>query len=532
MRVSQEAAGHGNSEVRDDVPMRALRPLTCLPLLTAVAAQHAPPFHVHAVDGATGRGVPLVELTTVHGVTFVTDSAGIAVVDEPELAGRRVWLSVRSHGYRFPADAFGFRGVRVAVERGGSETVRLERTNIAERLYRVTGAGIYRDSVLVGRDLPIARPLANGGVFGQDSVVNAVYRGRLYWFWGDTNRAGHPLGNFAVSGATSKLPERGGLDPALGVDLDYFVGDDGFVRAMCPIDGPGAVWIDGVCVVDDGGREVMLCHYARMQDLGTRHEHGIARWNDDRERFEKLVELPRASAIHPSGHATHATLDGADWLLFCHPFPLLRVRPRLDDALAPERYEAFTCLVAGARFDAAEPALDRGADGAIRWGWKPDTDAVSAAQWRELVREGHVTADAARVHLTDVETGNAVRPHGGSLCWNPFVGKWIAIVLEAFGRSPLGEVWYAEADSPTGPWRRARRIVTHDRYSFYNVTQHPCFDAEGGRYVYFEGTYTKAFSGSEHATPRYDYNQIMYRLDLADERLRSGGDRDGESTGR
>jgi len=49
---------------------------------------------------------------------------------------------------------------------------------------------------------------------------------------------------------------------------------------------------------------------------------------------------------------------------------------------------------------------------------------------------------------------------------------------------------------------------------------HSYFDAEGGRIIYFEGTYTHTFSGNPVPTPRYDYNQIMYRLDLADERLR------------
>jgi hypothetical protein len=54
----------------------------------------------------------------------------------------------------------------------------------------------------------------------------------------------------------------------------------------------------------------------------------------------------------------------------------------------------------------------------------------------------------------------------------------------------------------------------------YNPKQHPYFDQDGGRTIYFEGTYTQAFSGSEEtATPRYDYNQIMYRLDLGDPRL-------------
>ena len=34
--------------------------------------------------------------------------------------------------------------------------------------------------------------------------------------------------------------------------------------------------------------------------------------------------------------------------------------------------------------------------------------------------------------------------------------------------------------------------------------------------IFFEGTYTTTFSGNDDPTPRYDYNQVMYRLDLAD----------------
>ena len=45
------------------------------------------------------------------------------------------------------------------------------------------------------------------------------------------------------------------------------------------------------------------------------------------------------------------------------------------------------------------------------------------------------------------------------------------------------------------------------------------FDEDGGRVIYFEGTYVNTFSGNPEKTPGYDYNQIMYRLDLADPRL-------------
>ncbi len=79
----------------------------------------------------------------------------------------------------------------------------------------------------------------------------------------------------------------------------------------------------------------------------------------------------------------------------------------------------------------------------------------------------------------------------------------------------LGEVYYAEAPAPEGPWSPAIKVVTHDRYSFYNPKQHPMLAQQDGRFIYFEGTYTKMFSGNPTSTPRYDYNQVMYRLDLA-----------------
>jgi hypothetical protein len=93
------------------------------------------------------------------------------------------------------------------------------------------------------------------------------------------------------------------------------------------------------------------------------------------------------------------------------------------------------------------------------------------------------------------------------------------MVLESGGTSFLGEIWYAEGDTPLGPWVYARKIISHDSYTFYNPRQHPFFDRESGRILFVEGTYTKTFSGQGPVTPRYEYNQVMYRLDLEDERL-------------
>jgi hypothetical protein len=96
------------------------------------------------------------------------------------------------------------------------------------------------------------------------------------------------------------------------------------------------------------------------------------------------------------------------------------------------------------------------------------------------------------------------------------------IFVEFGGKhSLLGDVWYAEANAPLGPWTRAHCIAVHDKMSFYNPVHHPFFDQDGGKIIYFEGTYTHTFSNDPaSAVPRYEYNQLMYRLDLSDPRLR------------
>jgi hypothetical protein len=50
--------------------------------------------------------------------------------------------------------------------------------------------------------------------------------------------------------------------------------------------------------------------------------------------------------------------------------------------------------------------------------------------------------------------------------------------------------------------------------TFYNVCHHSFLDQTGGRHIRFEGTYTNDFCGNPDKTPRYNYNQILYRLEL------------------
>ena len=120
----------------------------------------------------------------------------------------------------------------------------------------------------------------------------------------------------------------------------------------------------------------------------------------------------------------------------------------------------------------------------------------------------------------DVDSGETIQLHRGSVNWNPYRNRWVMIACQRGGSSHLGEIWYSESTAATGPWRRAKKVLTHDQYSFYNPVHHLHFDQADGRVIYFEGTYTNMFSGNKQQTPRYNYNQIMYRLDLSDARLR------------
>jgi hypothetical protein len=428
-----------------------------------------------------------------------------------------VFFHVQSHGYEYPKDGFGFRGKALKATEGGSATLKIRRLNIAERLYRVTGAGIYADSVLVGDKPPIRQSLLNAQVMGSDSVVNAVYRGKLYWFWGDTNRPSYPLGNYNVPGATSALPKDGGLDPERGVDLRYFLDKESFAKAVAQVPGQGPTWIGGATVLRDPARgERLFACYVKIKPPMEVYERGLVEWDDQKNEFRRVTVFDLKSPLYPVGHPFHRTEKGVEYVYFCHPFPLIRVRADADSLRDPTRYEAFTPLKEGSRLDS--PEIER-VDGKARFAWKRDTPPLSLDEQSKLVRAGKLKAEETLLHLQDVETGKPILTSSGSVCWNAHRQRWVLIVQQSWGTSFLGEIWYAEADLPLGPWVYARKIVTHDKYTFYNVKQHPYFDKDSGRVIFFEGTYTTFLSGAPEPTPRYDYNQIMYKLDLGDPRL-------------
>nr|WP_255654251.1 DUF4185 domain-containing protein [Cohnella sp. REN36] len=481
------------------------------------------PFSIRVVDAETGRGIPAVELKTTNSMLLYTDSAGYAAFDEPGLMNQKVFFHLSSDGYDVPADFFGNRGQAVEVTPGGTVTLKMNRINIAQRLYRITGQGIYRDSVLLGWKPPIAEPLLNGQVMGQDSVQAIEYRNRLYWFWGDTDRPSYPLGNFRVTGATSKLPGKGGLDPDVGVDLTYFTNDEGFVKSLVPPlpDGAGIAWVFGLMTAKDAaGKARLLAGYSTHNPELT--AFGVLVFNDEKNEFEPLVQFPsKDDWRHPGGQASYYEENGKGYWVFTeHRMPNLRVPSAFEAIRDYTQYEAFTCLTPGTTYDGANTSLERDAQGNLVWGWKRNTPPLRQDQEKELIGLGLIKpGDPHYFQLKDADTGAEVQIASSSVEWNAYRQRFVMIGQQVGGQSSgLGEIWYAEAPAPQGPWTTAKKIVTHDNYTFYNVAHHPFFDKDGGRVLYFEGTYTNTFT-SHVPTPRYNYNQLMYKLDLADPKL-------------
>ena len=489
----------------------------CLLLLLALSARAllADGYRIQVVDAETGRGVPLVELTPQNGTRVVTDSNGIVAFNQAALMNQNVPFDFRSYGYS------NF-GQTLHPTNGGNVQVTIGRNNLAERLYRVTGTGIYQDSVSVGASAPIAQPLLNANVKGQDSVQTAIYKGQIYWFWGDTLYETGALGNFRTAGARSQLPSQGGLDPSQGVNLNYFVNPaNGWAKEMMPVPQSGAMWIDGVFTVRDiDGQERLLARNARYTDLATNVEQGLALFNDSTETFQRFQSYALDAPVTPQGHAFNHTVNGQDYIYFNLTYPNVRVKANWNDVTHIANWEAYTPLRENTRYNSTNPPLDRDATGNLIFGWKKNADPLTYEMLSDLVQRGYATRDQLPFRLKDASTGAPVQMHRSSVHWNDYRQAWVMIGVQSYGASFLGEVWISEAPTPEGPWENAVKVATHDRgstsdYSFYNPTSHPFFDQDRGRFIYFEGTYSEIFSGNSNPTPLYEYNQIMYRLDLS-----------------
>ena len=430
--------------------------------------------------------------TTVDQSKYYTDSNGLVAFAEPGLMDRKLFFHVKGHGYEFPKDGFGYRGKALLTKPGAQETLKVKRLNVAERLYRVTGGGIYRDTILLGRPAPIRQPLLNADVLGSDSVVTTIYEGRLYWFWGDTNRPGYPLGNFQVPGAWSRLPGIDTLDPEVGIDLKYEVDDQGFAKASAKMPGEGPTWIFGLVTIRTNDRIVGLdrvfAGYVKVRPPMEVYEHGLCEYDPATKAFVKRKVFAEGAPVYPDGQAFRVLAGAEPYYYFAQGYPYIRVRAEVDSFGDLGTYETFTPLKSGSRAEKLE--VDRDSQGKVVWAWKRNAPPLRPVDQQSLVKSGKLASEDARLALRDAETGKSLLGHASTVEWNPHLNRWVMLICEQFGTSMLGELWFATARSPEGPWVYARKVVTHDNYSFYNPKQHPYFSKDDGRTIFFEGRHT------------------------------------------
>lgn len=426
-------------------------------------------FEILVVDSSVNWPVPLVELTTVHQVRFVTDNMGRVAFDLPELMDRSVWLSVEGHGYEVEADGFGYRGVRVRPVAGGKALVLVRRKNLAKRLGRITGPGLFAESAKLGYRVPPENPIEP---VGRDSVQNAVYGGKLYWFWGDTALSSYPLGIFNVTGAWTKLEPLATFRPPLSVYYNFFTNSVGELKPVARMPGEGPTWISAVTVLSDyAGRERLCATYWKIRPPLEPYQAGLCVWDEDADEFKPIrvlwtqKEPGEKPPMVPDGHSVvYIDRAGYKWVLFGNPFPSLK---------CPASFEA----------------------------WQ------NPEKWQHVKQPKTVISP----------DGHVVVPQSGSIAYHPYIRKWVAIFTEKLGKpSGFGEVWYAEAPTPFGPWERLIKVLTHKNYTFYNPRIHSEWLRKDSPYLVFEGTYSMQFAERPIPTPRYDYNQILYVLDVRD----------------
>ncbi len=444
--------------------------LPSLCLITTVSALE--PCRIEVVEKGSGWPVPMVELRTTHNVRLVSDNAGLIAFDLPELMGRETWFDVIGHGYEIPKDGFGYRGVRLTPQPGKTLKVEVTRTIIGRRIGRLTGAGLFAESQKLGQELQ----WAESGVLGCDSVQNAVHRGRMFWLWGDTTMANYPLGIFDGTSATTAVQPLSSFEPPLRLKLDYFTDINGRPRGIAKMPGSGPTWVSGyLSLSDSNGTPHLVGTYVKIKPPMEAYERGLCVWNDTTANFErhrvlwsKSEKSPKPPPA-PDGHpAFWKDPAGKEWVLFGNPLPFLR---------CPATFEAWQ-----------DPAT-----------------------WETLKLQDSLVSAA---------DGSHVKLHTGSIAWNAYRQRWVTVFMEKLGKpSAFGELWYAEAKEPTGPWGKAVKILTHESYTFYNPRLHPEFTPTNSPILLFEGTYTMQFADRPPPTPRYDYNQILYRLDLDDPKL-------------
>lgn len=525
------------------------RPVMAIEFFQATTADC---FGIRVIDAETRMGVPLVEFETVHRLRYHSDNLGYVAIDAPELIDREVHFSIRSPGYTFEKDGFGFAGKTLHCKPGTIVTLEIQRTQPAERLHRATGVARCVHARRLGIEVD---EVEDSPSVGCDSVLTTRFGDDLLWFWGDTAQLHYPLGgSFHMTGAKSAIPDSQGRvannssqnkqspfveSKRLGLDagpvgLRHYTDAKERARPMAQMPGEGPTWLLSLIRFRTASEtqepsELLLAPYVKIRSEVQAYRWGMAKWDPILASFVHVTDWDMRPELFPvsQSHAIETTEGNTSYIVYCSPFPHVRVRAEEQAILDPSQYEGFTCLMEGTKFQ--DRKLDRDRAGVLRYRWRKGTSPLTQEEELRLVAEGLMQPTERQRRLIDIDTNEEVTVHNGSVAWNEARGRWSMVFSQLNGKdSVLGNVYYTESlDKETGPWRKAKRVAGHPNYSFYNPKLHSEFFQERGNVIFFEGTYSHTFSGNLNPTPRYDYNQLVYRLDLRSQDWVSGLDDSG-----
>ncbi len=512
---------------------------------TSSFASSNPYFGIRIVDRETHEGVPLVQLRTSNYVVNYTDSQGYVAFLESGMMNRDVWFSIMTDGYTFsegrvcqpstfhPCDS----GMKLHTTPGKIVTLYVDRTQLAERVFRLTGQGLYRDSLLLNVPAPIDDASTDTNLItGQDTLMPIKYKGLNYWFFGDTVCAsdareegcnGHGL--HTVAAVSNDQFNQAPLLQYLTMNIEGIQ----WPKPVTPIgDLKMNTWTGAPFVIDVGTpHEIMYAFYFKpysLSDNPSPDKTGLVKWNDEKQEFELLTEWPVHNDLEwmKNGHqvTSFAPLDGNDGYIYISgSFVLTRVpKNKITDFSA---WEAYTPLLSGSNMN--HPIMDPKG-----WGWKKGAPVFQQSDETTLISKGIMSASQARMQVVDSVTNQPIIVDSGVVHWNAYLKKYILL----FGNAQL---YIAMSDNMMGPWNKAVKIVQHDasRSQCYNSTQIAALSDATERYVYIACTYTAMwtndappsdtpnvwstclFGQNAHlncapVVPRYEYNNLIYRLDL------------------
>lgn len=273
-----------------------------------------------------------------------------------------------------------------------------------------------------------------------------------------------------------------------------------------------------------------LARVSRVAEWETRVTRGIMEFDPATQYFERAAAFPahEIDELQVGSHAIRVSAAGHDYVYFSGLAPTRRVAAAPSAIIENRQYESFTCLTEGTRLEDAADGVERDADGRLSWAWKRNTAPVGPREQLKLVAADAIESTERWFVMRDVKTGKELNPHHHSIQWNPYRNRYVGLFVAQLAQSSssvaahnsfLAQVWYGEADTVMGPWAYFEKVVDVGDYSYYNPLHNPYFNQAGGRIIYFEGTYTDFLRRSQAMRPRYNYNQVMHKLDLDDPRV-------------